>query len=234
LVTTADYRSYVSDAIERNARSLADMLRSQIHRGELGPGDRLASERELAAQNGVSRLLVREALGNLEDAGYLVTRRGATGGRFVTSLEVPFRTWASMRVEDLDDIIDFRMAVECQAVRFAATRRTKADLSAIGKAQRQLEKAKSPRDYRLADVAFHVALADASKSQRLAAAVQQARGDLFEPTDDIWDRGLSLTVSQHEAVADAITRSDGDMAAAAMVAHIESTRDEMHGLVAKS
>jgi GntR family transcriptional regulator, transcriptional repressor for pyruvate dehydrogenase complex len=224
----------VSDPIERSARQLADMLRSQIHRGELGPGDRLESERELAARNGVSRLLVRDALASLEDAGYVVTRRGATGGRFVTSLEVPFRTWASLSVEDLDDIIDFRMAVECQAVRFAAARRTKADLTAIGKAQRQLEKSKTPRDYRLADVAFHAALADASKSLRLAAAVQQARGDLFEPTDDIWDRGLPLTVSQHEAIADAISRSDDDGAAAAMAAHIDSTRQEMHDLVARS
>jgi GntR family transcriptional regulator, transcriptional repressor for pyruvate dehydrogenase complex len=211
----------VSNATERSASQLADMLRSQIHRGELGPGDRLSSERDLAAQNGVSRLLVRDAL-------------GATGGRFVTSLEVPFRTWASLLVEDLDDIIDFRMAVECQAVRFAAARRTKADLTAIAKAQRQLEKSKTPRDYRLADVAFHAALAEASKSSRLAASVHRARGDLFEPTDDIWDRGLPLTISQHEAIANAIGRSDDDDAAAAMVAHIESTRQEMNQLVRPS
>jgi GntR family transcriptional regulator, transcriptional repressor for pyruvate dehydrogenase complex len=221
----------VNDVVELSARQLADLLRSQIHRGELGPGDRLASERELAVQNGVSRLQVRDALASLEDAGYLVTRRGATGGRFVTSLEVPFQTWAAMRVDDLDDIIDFRMAVECQAVRFAALRRTKSDLAAITKAQRQLEKSKSPRDYRLADVAFHASLAAASKSPRLAASVERARGDLFEPTDDIWDRGLPLTISQHDAIATAVADSDDDGAAVAMVAHIESTRLEMHELI---
>jgi GntR family transcriptional regulator, transcriptional repressor for pyruvate dehydrogenase complex len=221
----------VSDFVERSARQLADDLRSQIHRGELGPGDRLASERELAAQNGVSRLLVREALAGLEHAGYLVTRRGATGGRFVAALDVPFQRWAAMRSHDLDDIIDFRMAVECQAVRFAAARRTDDDLGAIAQAQQELEQSTTPRDYRLADVAFHAALAAASKSPRLAAAVDRARGDLFEPTDDIWDRGLLLTVQQHAAIAKAIVNGADDEAAAAMVVHIESTRQELHDLI---
>jgi GntR family transcriptional regulator, transcriptional repressor for pyruvate dehydrogenase complex len=222
------------DGTERSARQLADLLRGRIHRGEMGPGDRLASERELAAQNGVSRLLVRDALANLEDAGYVITRRGATGGRFVSSLDAPFQKWAALRVDDLDDIIDFRMAVECQAVRFAAVRRTKSDLTAIAAAQRTMEKSKTPRDYRLADVAFHAALAAASKSARLAASVERARGELFEPTDEIWDRGLPITVSQHDSIAKAVAASDPDGAAAAMVEHIESTRREIHQLVRRA
>ncbi len=224
----------MNNAVEQSARQLADMLRGQIHRGELGPGDRLASERDLAAQHSVSRLLVRDALASLESAGYLVTRRGATGGRFVTSLELPFQTWATLRLDELDDIIDFRLAVECQAVRFAASRRTKTDLAAITKAQRQLEKAKTPKEYRLSDVAFHAALAESSKSARLASSVQRARGDLFEPTDDLWHEGLELTIAQHQAIAAAIGDGDADAAAAAMVAHIESTRTEMHELVRPS
>jgi GntR family transcriptional regulator, transcriptional repressor for pyruvate dehydrogenase complex len=214
-----------------SAAQLVAFLQGQIHRGQMGPGDRLASERDLAATHRVSRLLVREALASLEGDGYVVTRRGATGGRFVTSLELPFQTWAALRLGDLDDIIDFRLAVECQAVRFAAERRTKADLSAIVKAARQLERAKSPRDYRLADVAFHAALADASKSSRLAASVERARGDLFEPTDDLWHEGLDLTIAQHQAITAAVTDGAPDRAASAMSAHIESTRTEMHELV---
>jgi GntR family transcriptional regulator, transcriptional repressor for pyruvate dehydrogenase complex len=214
-----------------SANQLAAFLQGQIHRGQLGPGDRLASERDLAATHRVSRLLVREALASLETDGYVVTRRGATGGRFVTSLELPFQTWAALRLGDLDDIIDFRLAVECQAVRFAAERRTKTDLAAITKAARQLERAKTPRDYRLADVAFHAALAEASRSPRLAAAVERARGDLFEPADDLWQEGLDLTIAQHQAIMSAIADAEPARAGSAMSAHIESTRSEMHELV---
>ena len=48
-------------------------LRGRIHRGELGPGDRLPPERELASRLGVSRDRVREALSALETDGYLVS-----------------------------------------------------------------------------------------------------------------------------------------------------------------
>ncbi len=213
------------------AKSPLSLLRGQIHRGELGPGDRLASERELASLYNVSRLTIRDALSDLEDDGYVVTRRGATGGRFVTSLELPFQTWALMRLGELDDIIDFRLAVECQAVRFAAERRTTTDLNAIADAAHRLENAHVPADYRLADVDFHSALSVASKSARLVAAVEQARGDLFEPTDDLWKEGRELTVEQHFAILEALRDQDPDAAAAAMVTHIESTRSEMKALV---
>ena len=70
-------------------------LRGRIHRGELGPGDRLPPERELATSFRVSRDRVREALLALENDGYVVARRGATGGRFVTELAAPFAAWAA-------------------------------------------------------------------------------------------------------------------------------------------
>jgi GntR family transcriptional regulator, transcriptional repressor for pyruvate dehydrogenase complex len=220
----------VNQEPEVSARSLADQLRGQIHRGELGPGDRLMSERDFAAEYGTTRPVVREALGSLEKLGYLATRRGATGGRFVTSLRDPFQAWARMGKAQLDDIVDFRLAVECQAVRFAAERRTKADVAAIAKAAKQLERARTPGEYRLADVAFHSSLATAAKSERLAAAVEQARGDLFEPTDDLWEQGLELTVAQHSQILRAIADGQPNEAAAAMYAHIEATRAEMHTL----
>jgi GntR family transcriptional regulator, transcriptional repressor for pyruvate dehydrogenase complex len=221
-------------SVDPSASQLADLVRGQIHRGELGPGDRLSSERDLSAKHGVSRLLVREALASLESDGYVITRRGATGGRFVTSLELPFQAWAVRQLDELDDIVDFRLAVECQAVRFAASRRTKSDLATIMKAARGLERSKTPRDYRLSDVAFHNALAAASKSPRLGASVVRARGDLFEPTDDLWQDGLELTIAQHHAITSAVSDSDADGAAAAMAGHIESTRAEMHELVQRS
>jgi DNA-binding FadR family transcriptional regulator len=205
-------------------------VRGRIHRGELGPGDRLPPERELASQLGVSRDRVREALQELEADGYVVARRGATGGRFVTELATPFAAWAARTEHDLDDIVDFRLAIECEAARFAAARRTRADLDAMQHTVAQLDAADTPREYRLADVAFHASIAIASGNDRLAVAVERARGELFEPADELWKHGRIDSLADHRQILDAIRVGDAGAAAAAMADHIERTRQEVRDL----
>ncbi|HEX5616498.1 MAG TPA: FCD domain-containing protein [Acidimicrobiia bacterium] len=214
-----------------HAEEIAAEVRGRIHRGALGPGDRLPPERELAGQLGVSRDRLRDALGVLERDGYLVRKRGATGGRFVSELAAPFASWATRTEHDLDDIVDYRLAVECQAARFAAERRTRADLAALGDAVERLAAADSPRDYRLADVAFHAAIAFASRNQRLATAVERARGELFEPADVLWRDGRNDSLADHRRILAAIDAGDPDAAAGAVAEHIERTRHELRALV---
>jgi GntR family transcriptional regulator len=57
-------------------------LRSRISSGELGPGQRLPAERDLARQLGVSRMTVRQALASLADQG--LVERGVGRGTFVS------------------------------------------------------------------------------------------------------------------------------------------------------
>jgi DNA-binding FadR family transcriptional regulator len=212
---------------------VVDELRGRIHRGELGPGDRLLPERELAASLGVPRDRLRDALAVLVDEGYLVSRRGARGGSFVTELARPFERWAALMDDELDDIVDFRLAVECQAARFAAARRTKSDLALLRHAVDRLSAADSPRAYRLADVEFHAGLAMASRNVRLAAAVERARGELFEPADELWEDGRSHSLRDHTQILGAVEDRDADAAGASMAAHIEVTRAELHALIGR-
>lgn len=62
---------------------VSDHVRRDIAAGVLRPGDKLASERELAERLKVGRPVVREALRSLEEAGILEFRRGVTGGAFI-------------------------------------------------------------------------------------------------------------------------------------------------------
>ena len=62
---------------------IAEELRLRIATGRLSSGDRLPTERELAAQLGVSRMTVRHALSTLRDRGLLVPVPGRGGGTFV-------------------------------------------------------------------------------------------------------------------------------------------------------
>ena len=214
------------------AAAIVEQIRGRIHRGELGPGDRLLPERQLTEELGVSRQRVREALAELEVDGYLAARRGVGGGWFVTELAVPFRAWVGRTRNQLDDIVDFRLAVECQAARFAAERRTQHDLRAMARAIELLADTEDPAVYRRADVAFHGAVAIAARSPRLFAAVEQARGELFEPTEELWhDHRASESHDFHEEIRAAIEAADADGAAAGMARHIETTRAELRRLI---
>jgi len=214
---------------------IAADLRRRVHRGELGPGDRLPSERELAEQLAVPRRRIREAFGVLEGEGYVDVRRGATGGRFVTELRRPQRRWADrMRrnAAELDALLDYRLALERQAAAFAAQRRSPADLRRLRRSIALLEASDTPHGYRQADSAFHAAVAAAARSPRLADAVDRARGELFQPDCDLWlDERSEESVVHHRRVLDAIAAADAAAAAEAMAAHIEDTRREIHALL---
>src|SRR5260370_36995844 len=67
----------------RAFEEIADQIRKELSNRRLRAGDRLPPERALAAQFGVSRNTLREALRSLENAGLLRLQKGATGGAFL-------------------------------------------------------------------------------------------------------------------------------------------------------
>jgi DNA-binding FadR family transcriptional regulator len=97
-----------------------ERLLTVIKLGVVGMGERLPPERELAAQLGISRLTLREAIRELSTAGYVESRRGRLGGTFVTyTRPAPrigdLRKLAQERGEKLTDAVAFRYAVETGA-----------------------------------------------------------------------------------------------------------------------
>src|SRR5918996_5288344 len=69
----------------RMSGAIVDQVRDLIHKGQLRPGQRLPSERELAERFEVSRVTVRDALRSLETMGLVEIRVGAAGGAFLTA-----------------------------------------------------------------------------------------------------------------------------------------------------
>ena len=80
-------------------------------------------------------------------------------------------------------------------------------------------------------MAFHAAIAIASRNDRLAVAVERACGELFEPADELWKHGRIESLADHRQILDAIERQDAEAAARAMGVHIERTRREVRALV---
>jgi len=82
MATLADYlKNLDPDASQPLYQQLQRALREAIEHGALGPDDALPSERQLAADLGVSRITVRKAIDGLADEGLLVRRQGS--GNFV-------------------------------------------------------------------------------------------------------------------------------------------------------
>jgi len=62
---------------------VADQIRERIFSAKVKTGERLPTERDLAVQFGVSRVVVREAIRALELSGLMVVKKGPRGGNFV-------------------------------------------------------------------------------------------------------------------------------------------------------
>jgi DNA-binding FadR family transcriptional regulator len=97
-----------------------ERLLTVIKLGLVGHGERFPAERELAAQLGISRLTLRDAIHELNEAGYVCSRRGRFGGTFVTynrpsPSSADLRRLARQDAEKLTDALTFRLAVEAGA-----------------------------------------------------------------------------------------------------------------------
>jgi GntR family transcriptional regulator, transcriptional repressor for pyruvate dehydrogenase complex len=216
-------------------------LRRRIRGGELPQGQRLPTERELAEELAVSRTTVREALQALKEEGFVRTLRGRAGGNFVTDLSLPQELWYERIREnpaELDELFDYRIALETRSAFLAASRRDSHDLTAMRESIRMLEKrdGASPRDYqvafRQADATFHEAIAQASRNERLYRAIRASRGDIFFPFD--WlphPVYVAPTLEGHTMILQAIRSRDPRAAAGAMESHLERTRIELGTII---
>lgn len=216
-------------------QGVAEHLRSMIHRGEVGPGDRLPPERELAERLGVARISLREAIKLLVDDGYVQVRRGAKGGTFITELHRPVESWRTRmrdQVGAFDDIIGYRTALECHTARLAAAHRTREDLTVLRVAIKNLSRTGGRASFRLADSQFHGGLAAAAGNVRLANAIHAIRGELFSPHDVLaFVEPIDETLRDHQSIYDAVRDRDADAAAASMSEHIERTRKQLRDIV---
>jgi DNA-binding FadR family transcriptional regulator len=151
-------------------------FRERLLSGALKPGDRLLGERELSLSLHVSRPVLREALRALAMLGFLDIRHGK--GAYVKSADVSvlrdFFTFSLAQQPDiLDDVMQARIAIECQAIRLACERTGDGDLSRIGGRLSQLmDTLDDPEAGGAADFAFHMAIVEAGRSPALLTLYQ--------------------------------------------------------------
>lgn len=154
-------------------------LREKLLGGTLRPGDLLLPERELAEHLGVSRPVVREALRALAMIGVVDIRERV--GTFVKKPDVSVLgdIFAFTLAQDggvIEDIMQARIAIECQAIRLACERITSSDLQEVSRALLLIKKTiDSPEEGGMADFEFHSAIVQASKSDTLISMYKSMR-----------------------------------------------------------
>jgi GntR family transcriptional regulator, transcriptional repressor for pyruvate dehydrogenase complex len=210
---------------------VTERLRHAIHMGTYLPCDRLPPERALARQLGVARMTVREAIRVLRAEGYLSGPRGPAGGITVLDQgedEMRLRQALRHRLAELDDDVEFRIAVEGAAVRLAAQRRTKRDLARLRQACLELERSRETARFRAADNAFHLAIADAARNKFMRQAIEKVLAMTWVPLDQVISPAIPSAHEQHAQILQAIEDRDPEAAERAVLAHIRQAQRELH------
>ncbi|MGX6448062.1 FadR/GntR family transcriptional regulator [Patulibacter sp. S7RM1-6] len=209
-------------------------LRDQLAAGAWAVGERLPPEAALASDLGVGRSTLREAVRVLVDAGQLETRQGS--GTFVRALEPPPEWEARVRRAAVLDVYEVREALEVQAARLAALRRTDEDLEAIDAALagREARRGVLGEPFVDADLAFHAAVVAAARNPLLQEMFDSfltvLRAALVEVVRDVAIDEVD-TADAHAQLAAAIRDRDPEAAAAATHANVSVTARGLRELV---
>lgn len=208
---------------------VADEILNSISERGLVPGDRIATEKQLCEQFGVSRTVIREAVRSLEAKG--VVRGGpGTGLRVVAvdaenvsrSMTLFIRGRPALSYEEVRDV---RAMIEIEIAGRAAQRATPEDIARLSDAADRLERTIGSEAEYEADVAFHSLIADATHNELYAIMLDSIADVLVEsrrlsPTESGESRGGA---GKHRPILDAIIAHDPERARDEMRKHLKAS-----------
>lgn len=223
-----------SQAVKRQklADTVSDRLLEMIRQGELELGSKLPAERDLAAQFGISRASLRDAIRHLELLGYLTVRHG--GGTVVRmpdsqTLTQPFQHILSSYPYLATDLIRFRFLLEPEVAALAAEHCVEEDALQLRESLRkQHQLVGEGKQLASEDVRFHRVLAQCAHNITVVHVLDTLQALLH----DLRIRLLTgdqpyLTLLQHENIANAIIRHDAEAAKTYMAEHLEAVMNSI-------
>jgi len=188
------------------------LLRRQIHLGQLQPHEQLPPERRLSETLGIARVTLREAFKVLEDGEYIVSKRGKTGGTFVANegqineiarrnlVKDPGNAWRMLEYLRANLLI----AVEC-----AMDRRSPGDLAALEATTQRLSAASSGAKFREIRFSFLTGIGIASANPYFTDAITLALDGLFHPiSEDNFQSAKPFLLERFTEMAATLKRRD--------------------------
>ncbi|MEU7618489.1 FadR/GntR family transcriptional regulator [Micromonospora rifamycinica] len=206
-------------------------IRSMISSGELPPGARLPPEPQLAAQMGLSRSGVREAVKVLESARVLDVRRG--DGTYVTSLAPRLLLEGLgvavelLRDDTLLEVMEVRRMLEPMATGLAALRMTEARLDELRHILAEMRAAADDAEKLIGfDTAFHHTVVATTGNETLTSLLDGLSSRTLRAR--VW-RGLiegnsaHQTIDEHHAIYLALRSRDQLLAQASALIHVNTS-----------
>ncbi len=212
-------RSVTDDAIHE--------IRQLIVTGQVLPGDRLPSEKELSMQLGLSRSSLREAVRALVLLRVLDVRHG--DGTYVSSLRPDVLVGVLESAVDLLqdgtllEVFQLRRILEPAGTELAASRITPAELAGVQDCLRAMEELSDPEEFVRVDLEFHDRLVRAGGNATLAALARSFSAQTVRLR--VWRLAAvegvgDWTRMQHEAIFRAVAAGDPGLARATATVHV--------------
>ena len=212
---------------------VADELERAILAGEFAAGDLLPSERDLSARLGVSRSVIREALGRLGSLGLIRSVHGSG-----TRVEAPSDRQVTLGYQrllhrpdfHLEHLAEIRLPLETTIAALAASKRTIEHLDRLKETQKILDTPRRPLGVHVqADLDFHAILAEATGNPFFGIVLAPIQQLLIESRRRTLGRyGSEIAFQHHAKILAAIESSDPPAAASAMREHIEANSQHLH------
>lgn len=218
--------------VARAIHAVTDYIRTE----GLRVGDTLPGEMYFAERLEVSRTVMREAYRALAALQLIVVANGrrprvsAVSGDVIATSLAHAVTTAQISIPEIWDV---RRTIEVRTAALAATLRTEDEAQELLELSEKIAACyESPETVVPYDVAFHQAIARASRNTLFAHLVSSFEPMMHIATPVFWKTRTTQaqrreTVRRHRAIAKAIARRDAQAAAAAMEAHFDASIGEI-------
>jgi GntR family transcriptional regulator, transcriptional repressor for pyruvate dehydrogenase complex len=226
------------------SEEIVEQIKDLVSQGQLKPGARIPSERDLAKMLGVSRPSVREAIMVLEAMGLIESRQG--GGTFVrslteTALADPLSTMVGNDPRLLHALAEVRMGLETWSAYLAATRATDREIARMRELFHEMERQAATGGWDAqVDTEFHYVITAATHNT-LQQHVLNTIYSLFHTTIQVAlmefyrkEGYVALLLKQHRAILEAISSHNPDLARQAMMDHLSMVEETMYHLLRDS
>ncbi len=217
--------------VERSSvgEDVAKQIMSLISKGELKPGQRLPSERELCLSFDVGRSSLREALRSLSMVGILDARVGEgtsvaqDSRRFI---EKSFEWSLMTEHRDVEALVQVRVALEGAAAAQAALHADTLHLATLRKLLDEMgEVLDDQRRFAELDLQFHVTLSEACQNSLLFGLVTMIRSQLVRAMERVLTlpNARLLSHEEHLAIFRSVEARDAASARQKMQDHLEAS-----------
>jgi len=208
------------------SNQVIDQIIDLLSSGKLKPGDKLPTEMELTEAFNVSRSILREALSSLETLG-MITRTNRKGTFINEKINShPFLIMLSLSKNDIEALVEARIALELGIVTLAAEKIEDEQLKHLKETINEIAKAEGEY-YGHYDKLFHTIIAESVDNpmvESMAVSLLIAHNEIDKK---FVRRDKELTVQQHKEIYNALENKNPIAAYQAMYKHLKGIKDRL-------